>query len=275
MRRLVGALAAVLLLSAGCTAGSDPKPESEPSPSASPGISLTSLDLDWPRVDGKLEVSKPPSAPGGLVGDDVVERMGGVLVDWATASTVDADVWHSETPVDQVVDVLPASVAANLRKGTQGVVSRNLAFANVFADEVTVVGSPIVSTAWKISTEANDEGRQYVLLELQTRAAYEVRLGDDGPTTVIAMLRVHGVTAYPDTTGEDFGVSAAWREFGARGCSLVLDDSLVPAGNLDDTTEDLEQFVEVSDAEELVMPPLEEDQEVDSGYADRCRDSAT
>lgn len=58
-----------------------------------------------------------------------------------------------------------------------------------------------------------DDGERYVRLELQTRAAYEVWLGDDAPTRVIGVLRVHGVSAYREMT-DDLGVS------GVRGARL-------------------------------------------------------
>lgn len=218
-------------------------------------------------------MSSPPAAPDGFSGD-LVARMADELEDWATATTVDADVWHSDVPLDQVTGALPAAVGAALRKQATGAVSPGLAVANVFADEVKVVGAPLVTTAWKASTETDEAGQPYLLLELQTRAAYEVRLGDDASTSVIGVLRVHGLSAYPDTT-DDFGVSSGWQEFGAGDCALALDDQLVPDADADGTARDLKTFVTVGDGDTLTMPPLDDEEQVDAEYLQRCRNSAT
>lgn len=280
MRRLLGALVTVALLAGGCTAGSgddgkDGGDEAAPTPSAStaPAIGLTSLGVDWPRADGTLDVADPPKAPAGF-DDALIGRMADALKAWATATTADEAVWHGGAPLDEVTKALPPEVASALKTQTQSAVSPDLAVANVFADEVTVIGAPLVTTAWKVSTETDDAGEQYVRLELQTRAAYEVRLGDDAPTRVIGMLRVHGLSAYPTTT-TNFGVSSGWQEFGAGDCALALDDDLVPDTDVDTTVSDLKTFVRVGDGAKVSMPALGAQERVDAEYLERCRNGTT
>jgi len=274
MRRLVGALAAVLLVSAGCTGGSDPEPEPVPVVTTNaPSIRLDSLDVDWPVAGVKLDVGKPPAAPDGFDAD-LITRMESILTDWARVTTIDDEVWHSLAPVEQVIGTLPPAVGTALGEQTEDAVSPELAVANVFGDQVTVVGAPIITTAWNVSTQTDEAGAQYVLLELQTRAAYEVRLGGDAPTRVIGMLRVHGLSAYPETT-DDFGVTGGWQEFGASDCALALDDDLVPDTDLDQTVRDLKTFVAVGDGKTLEMPTLNAEEQVDADYLERCRDGAT
>jgi hypothetical protein len=270
MRRLAGALVTVLLVAGGCTSESEPEAKSVPTTSPAPAIGLASLHVDWPVAGAKLDVGKPPAAPEGF-DDGMVARMAAILTDWARVTTIDDEVWHSSAPVDQVVGTLPTEVGSALDEQTKDAVSPELAVANVFADEVTVLGAPIATTAWKLSTKTDDAGESYVRLELQTRAAYEVRLGDDAPTRVIGMLRVHGLSAYPGTTS-DFGVSGGWQEFGASDCALALDDELVPDSDLDSTVRDLKTFVTVGDGKKLAMPPLDAQERVDSEYLQRCRD---
>lgn len=265
----------VVLATAGCTTGSDPAAQAKASSTAAapPTTSLASLDIDWPRAGETVDPAKPPEAPAGF-GDGLVARMAGILTDWATSTTVDAEVRRSDAPIDQVAEVVPASVASALRAQAKDAVSPRLAVANVFARDVTVDGEPAVTTAWKVSTEVDEAGQPYVRLELQTRAAYEVRLGDDGPTRVIGVLRVHGLSAYPATT-DDFGVSSGWQEFGAGDCALALDDDLVPDADTDSATADLETFVAVGSGDTLEMPALADEEQVDAEYLQRCRDGTT
>lgn len=270
MRKLLGVLVVVLLAGAGCTSGSD-EPEETPSAAATSSarvVTLDSLELDWPTSDGTLDPGEPPAAPDG-VSEGVYNQMTRDLVAWATASTVDENLWRSEEPLADLVDVLPANTAAKLRKQAEGQTSPRLAVANVFSDRVTVVGSPQVTTAWKVTT-VDDDARPYVVLELQTRAAYEVRLGANGPSRVIGMLRVHALSAFDDTT-DDFGVSGAWQEFGAGDCSLALDDSLIPDADLDGSAAEIKKFIAVGSKDEVVMPDLGKEEQVDSEYLQRCR----
>lgn len=269
MRTVVGSFVAVLLIG-GCTAGSSP--QEEPTPARSVATDLASLDLDWPSA-GALDVAEPPAAAEGF-DDQVVTRMAGILTDWAQATTADDKVWSDASPVDAVTAELPEQVGVTLRRQVEGVVSPRLAVANVFAEDVTVVGAPLVTTAWKVSTQTDETGDWYVLLELQTRAAYEVRVGDDAATRVIGVLRVHGLSAYADTT-DDFGVSGGWQEFGASDCALAVDDDLTPAADPDEASEDLATFVRVGNGDSVTMPSLAAEQQVDSEYLLRCRNGAT
>lgn len=264
MRRLLGTLFAVLLACAACTSGSDADADPQPAAASAtevPAVSLASVGIDWPEAQGELAPGDRPDTPDGF-DDELLDRMAGVLTDWAQVSTLDQDA------------DLPAEVDTAWREQTKDAVSPRLAIANVFGDDVTVVGAPRVTTAWRQSTEVDDAGNEYVLLELQTRAAYEVRLGDDAPTRVIGVLRVHGLSAYPDTT-DDFGVSGGWQEFGATDCALALDDALTPDGNVDAAKLDLQTFVTIGGGKTVEMPSLGDEQQVDAEYLKRCRASAT
>lgn len=277
VRRLVGALAAVLMACAACTGGSsggdDARPEPAVTTPSAPALSLASVGIDWPAADGSLSPGDPPSAPDGF-DPATLTRMAGILTDWAQVSTLDEDARYSATPIDQVAAALPGQVGTALREQTKGAVSPGLAVANVFGDEVTIVGAPRVTTAWQVSTDVDDAGQQFVLLQLQTRAAYEVRLGDGAPTRVIGVLRVHGLSAYPGTT-DDFGVSGGWQEFGAADCALALDDDLLPDADLDASKSDLKAFVAVGDGTTIDMPSLGADEQVNADYLRRCRDGRT
>ena len=267
---------AVLLACTACTTSSDGDPVPAPtttSPAEDPSMSFAGVGIDWPEAAADLTAADPPPAPAGF-DDALLGRMADTLTDWAQVSTLDEAARVSASPADDISAVLPDSVSAALRDQTKDAVSPRLAVANVFADDVTVVGAPRVTTAWGLSTQVDDAGQQYVLLELQTRAAYEVRVGDNSPIRVIGVLRVHGLTAYPDTT-DDFGVSGGWQEFGAVDCALALDDDLTPDTDVQASEDDLTTFVKVGDGDTLDMPSLDNEQQVDAQYLQRCRDSRT
>lgn len=264
MRRLVGILLVVLLVS-GCSSGGDPSDQRSSGGGSS--ITLASLDVDWPTAAGGLEPGKRPATPQGY-DDETLDEMASVLADWAQAASVDEAVWHSAAPVEQVADAVPDRVAKALRDRVDQLVAPRLSAANVFGDDVEVVGSPRVTTAWRVSTDEDESGTPYVLLELQTRTAYEVE-ADGGPTRVIGMLRVHGLTARQGKDG--LGVSFGWQEFGAGDCALALDDELVPDGDVDQAKQDLRTFVKVGNGSRLRMPPLPPQEQVDDDYLQRCR----
>lgn len=276
MRKLLGTLVGVVLVAGGCSGGSD---ESTPiatatAETAAPtrAVTLDSLNLEWPKSDGDLEFADAPEAPDSF-NADVYAQMVGDLKAWATTSTADEDVWHSKVPLDHVVEDLPMPTAETLRKQTADQASPRLAVANVFSSRVTVIGSPLVTTAWQVKTVDDDTEQPYVVLELQTRAAYEVRLGENGPSRVVGVLRVHSLSAFADTT-DDFGVSGGWQEFGAGDCSLALDDSLIPDADVEGAADDLKKFIEVGSQNAVVMPDLGDDEQVDSNYLKRCREGA-
>lgn len=277
MRRRVGALVTVASLLAACTSTSDEPapPPSSSAPTAEASSTLASEGIDWPRAGAPLQVSAPPAAPDGF-DDALVTRMADVLTTWAGATTVDADVWQGDDPVAAVTDALPSAVRAALTRQTQtsGAVSPELAVANVFGDAVEVIGEPAVTTAWKVTTKDDEAGQPYVTVQLQTRAAYEVRVGAGGPTRVVGVLRVHGLSAYPGTT-DDFGVTTGWQEFGAGDCALAVDDALVPDNDVDRAVTDLATFVDVGDQPDLRMPALDDEEKVDDAYLDRCRNGTT
>jgi hypothetical protein len=276
MRRLGGVLVAVLLVCTACTSSADDGTVAEPTASSSapdPSTSFAAVGVDWPETGAKLAPGAPPPAPAGF-DDALLGRMADTLIDWAQVSALDEDVRHSADPAAAVAAVLPDPVAAALAAQTEGTVSPRLAAANVFGDDITVVGAPRVTTAWKTSTQSDDAGREYVLLELQTRAAYEVRVGPGGPVRVVGVLRVHGLSAYPGTT-DDFGVSGGWQEFGAVDCALALDDDLTPDGDLQASADELATFVQVGAGPTVEMPSLGDEQKVDAEYLQRCRDSRT
>lgn len=274
MRTLLGPLVAMVLACGACTS-SPGVVDARPSPTGSqePAVSLASAGIDWSASSGRLEAADPPPAPTGF-DEDLYVRMTGILQDWAQRTTLDEDVRYSPTPIDRIVTALPDQAAAALRAQVAGAVSPRLAVANVFGDEVSLVGAPRVTTAWRASTETDDAGQPYIRLELQTRAAYEVRLGDEAPTRVVGVLRVHGLSAYRDTV-DDFGVSGGWQEFGALDCALAFDDYLVPDDNLDAAARELVPFVEIGAGGRLQMPRLGAEDRVDAEYLQRCRNGQT
>lgn len=275
MRNLWGTLVAVLLLTGGCSTGSDRAATADAAadvPTPARVVTLDSLDLDWPTGDDKLDAGDPPAAPEGF-DSAVYDQMVSDLKAWATASTVDEEVWQSKTALEQVAAALPAKTDATFLAQAKEQPSPRLAAANVFSDRVTVVGTPLVTTAWQVKAVDDDTEKPYYVLELQTRAAYEVRLGENGPSRVIGMLRVHALSAFADTT-DNFGVSFGWQEFGASDCSLALDDSLIPDADLEGAAEDLKKFIAVGSENAVVMPELDEDQKVDSNYLKRCREGS-
>lgn len=266
MRRILGLVVAGLVVAGGCTSGSD---EEEPTSSSSAEVSLSSLDLGWPEAEEQLAVTSTPPAPKGFDAT-TYDRMADTLIDWAQVTTVDDAVRRGGSALDAVAEVLPDPTARTLRKQVKAAVSPRLAVANVFADDVTVLGAPQVTTAWQVSKEDDEDGKPYVRLELQTRAAYEVRTGEKGPKRVIGVLRVHGLSAYADTT-DDFGVSGGWQEFGAGDCALAVDDELVPDADLEQAEDDLVVLRRVGDTDDVEMPDLGDDEQVDADYLERCR----
>lgn len=266
MRRLVGVLLLVLVVS-GCTGSEGGGDPTSAGTSSGKAITLESLDVDWPASSGELDPGSRPATPQGF-DDDTLDEMASALTDWAQATSVDEAVWHSAAPIEQVADAVPAPVAKALRARVGKLVAPRLSTANVFGDDVEVGGSPRVTTAWKVSTDQDESGTPYVVLELQTRTAYEVKV-DDGPTRVIGMLRVHGLIARQGS--DDRGVTFGWQEFGAGDCALAVDDQLVPDGDVDQAKKDLTTFVEVGSASKLRMPPLPPQEQVDDDYLRRCR----
>ncbi|MCW2830622.1 MAG: hypothetical protein JWP31_1314 [Aeromicrobium sp.] len=269
MRTLMIVLSFILACAACSDSDRGSDGDGRPRPSASPQT-FDSTGIDWPDSGDKLVLRHRPATPDGF-DDEQLDDMATILTSWASAAVLDP-VRRSDDPVDDVVDALPKRTGETLRKQVAGSVSPRLAVANVFAADVDVVGRPKITTAWKVTTDNDDDGKPFVLLELQTRTAYEVRL-DDGPTRVIGVLRVHGLSAFADTT-DDYGVSAGWQEFGAGDCALALDDALVPDSNTEEAVEDLKTFVGVGNQDGLVMPDLDVEQQVDAEYLKRCRDGS-
>ncbi len=264
MRRLLALVLAVATMCAACTSGSD-----EPERATSQAISFESLKLEWPKAQGQLAPAELPAAPDGFDAA-TLDRMAKVLTRWATVTVVDEAGWHSADPLSEVRKVLPKDAAGTLRQQVKDEVSPHLAVANVFRDDVTVIGSPMVTSAWRVTTEKDAADKTFMRLELQTRAAYELRLGNGG-TRVIGVLRVQGLSAYPDTT-DNFGVTGGWQEFGAGDCDLALDDAFVPDSDRDESLKDLKTFVRVGDSDTLEMPDLPVQEKVDAEYLKRCRD---
>jgi len=267
MRRLTPLLLAVAIVVSGCTSGSS-DPEPTPTATTAHAITFQSLKLDWPTAQGRLVVPKVPAPPASFDAE-TLDRMAAVLKKWARLSTVDDGMWHSGDPLSDIRTVLPKDTASTYEEQLRGVVSPHLAVANVFGDDVTVVGTPMVTAAWHVSTEKDQANESFVRLELQTRAAYEVRIGN-GPSRVIGVLRVHSLSAYEDTT-DDFGIGGGWQEFGASDCALALDDALVPDSDRADSLDDLQTFIRIGRGSTVQMPELLAHDRLDPDYVERCR----
>lgn len=175
-------------------------------PSSDPVMSFASVGIDWPQASGMLAPADPPPAPAGF-DDALFGRMADSLTAWAQVSTFDEDTWHGRTPADDIAAVLPAPAAAALREQTADTASPRLAVANVFADDVSVVGAPRITTAWRTSA--------------------------------------------------------------------LIDDDLLPDSDVKASEDDLATFVKVGDSDEVDMPSLDDEQQVDAQYLQRCRDSRT
>lgn len=261
--RLIGTLVCALLLVSGCTGGDD---DSLPAPDQ---ITIDSLDLDWPQAQGDtLDPTAPPEVPKGF-DETRYGRMVDALTTWASATTLDAEVRSSDDPAAAVGADLPDAIGSQVSELGAQTVSPRLAVANVFADDVTVLGEPRITTAWRAETIERD-GAPALSLKLQTRTAYEVRIGEDGPKRVIGMLRVHELITRTGETG-DIGVGFSWQEFGASDCTLALDDALRPDQETAPAREDLATFVEVGSGDTVEMPDLGDGETVDQEYLDRCR----
>ena len=278
MRGLSALFIAVLLVCVGCTDDDEPEPTPEGTQTSSlstvDSISLESLGLGWPKAQGALLAKNRPPTPAGF-NDEVLDRMASLLESWAALSTVHDSTWHTDDAVGRIADAMPGVIGTSLRALAENQVSPQLSVANVFADDVTVIGTPMITTAWKVSTEKDEEGVRFVLLQLQTRAAYEVRV-KDGPSRVIGVLRVHGLNADADASdaSDAFGVSGGWQEFGANDCALALDDNLLPDSDTAKALKDLGTFIKVGDGSKLVMPKLGVEEQVDEEYLKRCRDGS-
>ena len=149
MRRLISLVLALAILTTGCTSGSD-----DPDPKAAKDdrpVTLEALRLDWPKAQGRLDVGDRPKTPKGF-DDEQLDRMATILTRWAKASAVDDTVWHSADPFADVKKTMPPKAAATLDRRIEVEVSPHLGAANVFGDDVTVVGTPMVTTAWKLTS---------------------------------------------------------------------------------------------------------------------------
>ncbi len=260
--RLFATLACALLLLSACTSGdgtASAQPEAE--------ITFDSLELDWAAATDRIATVDPPEVPEGF-NETRFDRMVDALNTWAVATTLESDVRESDDPAKAVGATLPKAVSSQVSKLGKGSVSPRLAAANVFADDVTVLGKPRVTTAWSAETTESD-GEPALSLKLQTRAAYEVRI-EDGPTRVIGVLRVHELITREGETGP-VGVGFGWQEFGASDCTLAIDDALRPDGDVGPAEEDLRTFIDVGSGGTVEMPDLESDDTVDKQYLDRCK----
>lgn len=260
--RLFAALACALLLVAGCTGsvdGGSQQSEAE--------ITFESIGLDWPAATDRIATVDPPELPEGF-NEARYQRIVDALNTWAVATTLEPDVRESDDPAKAVGAALPKAVGSQVRQLGTGSVSPRLAAANVFADDVSVIGKPRVTTAWSAETTKRD-GEPALSLKLQTRAAYEVRI-DEGPTRVIGVLRVHELITREGETGP-IGVGFGWQEFGASDCALALDDALRPDGDVGPAERDLRTFIDVGSGGTVEMPDLESVDTVDQEYLDRCK----
>ncbi len=125
--------------------------------------------------------------------------------------------------------------------------------ANVFRHDVTVIGSPMITSAWKVTTEKDEANKTFMRLELQTRAAYEVRLGQrrhPGHRRAAGAGPQRATRTRPTTSAS----SGGWQEFGAGDCDLALDDAFVPDSDRDESLKDLKTFIRVGDSDKLEMP---------------------
>ncbi|MGJ9412533.1 hypothetical protein ACHAAC_07460 [Aeromicrobium sp. CF4.19] len=246
------------------------QPEPTPTPEETedapePTSALDAAGLDWPEVSpDSVDWAEVPKAPKGFTDADVA-GLAKALRSWAVRAALDPGVWSGKTAPAEVLAPIGATsrhaVAAAGRS-----VSPRLAVGNVFGKGVDVIGSPRMTTAWRVETKHSTHG-PVVRLWLQTRTGYEVER--DGTTSVVGVIREHALGALRGGPPQGSLSVAGWFEFGADKCPLALEDALVPGAG--GTEKSLERFAKLGSREAYAQPRLGDDERIDAGYLKRCK----
>jgi len=275
MKKIAGVLFLLLILAAAGCKGADKEPKPTPTPPAVTEVTFSSLGGDkWPVGDAGISVEELPAAPTGFTNVDV-ERLAIIIAKWAKVAALDKRVFHNAAPAEIVTATLPSFPGNDLFKDVNEAVSPRLSTANVFGDDVAVVGKPRMTSAWKTTAITGDDGVPYLSVKLQTRTAYEVT-DANAAKRVIGVVRQHGLSSYgAHQIDEQYGESWSWQEFGAGGCELVSEDALIPDVDEADANEELKSFLTIVNSNSVVEHKLDKEDRVDEDYQKRCQDGGS
>ncbi|MGZ8771651.1 MAG: hypothetical protein ACXWXJ_11715 [Aeromicrobium sp.] len=276
MQKIAGVLflLLVILATTGCQ-GADKKSVPKPTPSPAAAVTFASLGgKDWPVGEDGMSLDSLPSAPLGFTDTDV-RQLATIIIKWAKAAALDKRVFHSAAPAEGVTATLPSFPGNDLFRDVSDAVSPRLSAANVFGNDVEVLGEPRMTSAWLASAITGADGVSYLSVKLQTRTAYEVT-DVTKDKRVIGVVRQHGLNSFgARQVDEQYGESWSWQEFGADGCDLVTDDSLTPDVDQVDANKELASFVTMLDSPTIVEHRLDAEDRVDKDYQKRCQDGAS
>ena len=263
----------IVMLAAGC--GDAGKGGEDPEPKPVPEVTFASIGGDkWPVGVAGISFDGLPRAPVGYTDQDVLD-MANILIDWANAATLDERVFHSDSPDAIVGAALPPYTRSRVIDSFKELTSPRIAAANVFGDGVKVVGQPRVTSAWKVTT-TNEKGVSIPLLRvfLQTRAAFEVT-GTTKGKRVIGVVREFGLNSYgPNSAEGEYGERWRIRISGVKGCSLAVEDALVPLANAKNNRERLDDFVALAGSDDFEDLGENESGMIDEDLKKRCQDGA-
>lgn len=263
-------LASVLLASCGGESSGDEeaaKP-STPTTSAPPEPALTLTDLgvdDWPLGD-EVEFASPPKAPSGIA-QEKFDQFEYTLKEWMRAGFLDEEVRTADDPRQALRRALGVTWGMKLHTQMGQNPVPHVSAANVFADDVELLGPPAIGTAWKVGDVNGGK-----TLELQARAFYPVSVGG-GPATVVGVVRSHRLTTpLPGFYGDD-QTGYTWQVFGTDRCALATQDVLLPEEPTAETTKDLRK-VAAGGPGKYTKLDLEKSETIDEKTVSRCKAEA-
>lgn len=262
------------MVAAGC--GGADKDGEKPNPKPVPDVTFASIGGDkWPVGEAGISFDGLPRAPVGYTDYDVLD-MADIIIDWAKAATLDERVFHSDSPEAIVGATLPPYTRSRVIDDFNKQTSPRISAANVFGDGVTIVGQPRVTSEWKVTT-TNEEGVNIPLLHvsLQTRAAFEVT-GTTKGKRVIGIVRNFGLNSYgPNSAAGEYGNLWRIRISGVKGCSLAVEDAVVPLANAKNNHKKLDGFAALAGSDDFDdLDENEQSGKINEDLKKRCLDGA-
>lgn len=260
-------LAACVLAACG---GEDSNPQETAAPKSSappaPEMTLAEFGIDWPVAD-PMEFAPAPKTPQGF-DEERFPQMVNTLRIWARASFLDEGVREAADPIGELRTKVGFEVGNVLEKSMRTKVGPRVMAANVFADDVEVLGPPVTTTAWKVVEKPGE-----ATVTLQVRGVYRVRV-DDGPERLVGVMRTNSLTGRAAAWESGLGNRHAWQAFSVETCPLALEDHLVPEEDLAEAKRGIESLV-TKIKPGKVGPELVGDVDVvDEKLANRCRTEA-
>jgi len=248
-----------------CSGGSSSRESSAPAATTPPApeIALEELGVTWPEAD-PMDFAPAPKTPAGF-DEDRFAQMVNTLRIWARANFIDETVRDADGPLVALKDKLGyevGSITDLMRKE----VGQRVSAANVFGDDVEVLGPPVTTTAWKV-----EEGRDDAKVTLQVHGLYRVRQ-DGGPERVIGVLRTNSIKGRRLAWEYGLVSSHAWQVFGTETCPLALEDAFVPAKDLAEAKKDLAELVKSGNRGKVRSKFLGEVRAVDAKTVARCEE---